>query len=127
MTSERERRDFRDVAMVFQDYALYPHMTLRGNISLSLRVRHMPKPEIEKRVRRAVDVRGIGALLQRYPHQLSSGQRQRVAIGRAIVRNPRVFLVRRAAIEPGCPDARRDQAPAPGHCHYDDLRHTRTD
>jgi multiple sugar transport system ATP-binding protein len=82
----------RDVAMVFQDYALYPHMTVRGNISLSLRARRMPKPEIEERVQRAAQMLGIVPLLGRYPRQLSGGQRQRVAIGRAIVRNPRVFL-----------------------------------
>jgi multiple sugar transport system ATP-binding protein len=82
----------RDVAMVFQDYALYPHMTVFGNISLSLRARRMAKTEIEERVRRVADMLGIIALLERYPRQLSGGQRQRVAIGRAIVRNPRVFL-----------------------------------
>jgi multiple sugar transport system ATP-binding protein len=82
----------RDVAMVFQDYALYPHMTVFGNISLSLRARGRPKAEIETRVRRVADLLGIINLLGRYPRQLSGGQRQRVAIGRAIVRNPRVFL-----------------------------------
>jgi len=82
----------RDVAMVFQDYALYPHMTVFGNISLSLRARGRPKAEIEARVRRVADLLGIVNLLGRYPRQLSGGQRQRVAIGRAIVRNPRVFL-----------------------------------
>ena len=82
----------RDVAMVFQDYALYPHMTVFGNISLSLRARKMPKREIEERVKRAAAMLGVGQLLDRYPRQLSGGQRQRVAIGRAIVRNPRVFL-----------------------------------
>src|SRR6185312_12495530 len=80
------------VAMVFQDYALYPHMTVHGNIALSLRARKMPKREIEDRVKRAVAMLGVGNLLDRYPRQLSGGQRQRVAIGRAIVRNPRVFL-----------------------------------
>jgi multiple sugar transport system ATP-binding protein len=82
----------RDVAMVFQDYALYPHMTVAGNISLSLRARSMPQPEIEARVKKAADMLAISPLLERYPRQLSGGQRQRVAIGRAIVRNPRVFL-----------------------------------
>src|SRR5215470_14160317 len=82
----------RDVAMVFQDYALYPHMTVFGNISLSLRARGTPKPEIETRVNRAAEMLGIRPLLNRYPRQLSGGQRQRVAIGRAIVRNPKVFL-----------------------------------
>src|SRR5271165_1440368 len=82
----------RDVAMVFQDYALYPHMTVFGNISLSLPARRMPKSEIEERVKRTAAMLGVGALLGRYPRQLSGGQRQRVAIGRAIVRNPRGFL-----------------------------------
>jgi len=82
----------RDVAMVFQDYALYPHMTVYGNISLSLRARKMPKAEIDERVKRATAMLGVDSLLDRYPRQLSGGQRQRVAIGRAIVRNPRVFL-----------------------------------
>jgi multiple sugar transport system ATP-binding protein len=82
----------RDVAMVFQDYALYPHMTAFGNIALSLRARRTPKREIEARVGRVAAMLGITALLDRYPSQLSGGQRQRVAIGRAIVRNPRVFL-----------------------------------
>ena len=82
----------RDVAMVFQDYALYPHMTVFGNISLSLRARRMPKQEIEERVRRVAGMLGVRPLLDRYPRQLSGGQRQRVAIGRAMVRNPRVFL-----------------------------------
>jgi multiple sugar transport system ATP-binding protein len=82
----------RDVAMVFQDYALYPHMTVAGNIALALRARRRPKVEIEARVRRAAEMLGIETLLDRYPRHLSGGQRQRVAIGRAIVRNPRVFL-----------------------------------
>ncbi len=91
VVNEMRPRD-RDVAMVFQDYALYPHMSVFGNISLSLRARKMAKPEIERRVTRAAEMLGIAPLLQRYPRQLSGGQRQRVAIGRAIVRNPRVFL-----------------------------------
>jgi multiple sugar transport system ATP-binding protein len=82
----------RDVAMVFQDYALYPHMSVYGNISLSLRARKMKKPEMDERVKRAAAMLGVAQLLDRYPRQLSGGQRQRVAIGRAIVRNPRVFL-----------------------------------
>ena len=82
----------RDVAMVFQDYALYPHMTVFGNISLSLRARRMPRREIEERVKRVAGMLGVRPLLDRYPRQLSGGQRQRVAIGRAMVRNPRVFL-----------------------------------
>jgi multiple sugar transport system ATP-binding protein len=82
----------RDVAMVFQDYALYPHMKVAENIGFGLRARKMPKAEIEARVGRAAAMLGITALLGRYPRQLSGGQRQRVAIGRAIVRNPKLFL-----------------------------------
>jgi multiple sugar transport system ATP-binding protein len=82
----------RDVAMVFQDYALYPHMTVARNIGFGLRARKFPKAEIESRVGRAAEMLGITALLARYPRQLSGGQRQRVAIGRAIVRNPQIFL-----------------------------------
>src|SRR5260370_4961871 len=91
LVNDMRPRD-RDVAMVFQDYALYPHMTVFGNISLSLRARRTPKQEIETRVKRAAEMLGIVPLLERYPRQLSGGQRQRVALGRAIVRNPRVFL-----------------------------------
>jgi multiple sugar transport system ATP-binding protein len=82
----------RDVAMVFQDYALYPHMTVFTNIGFGLTARKLPKPEVEKRVKVAAKMLGIERLLERYPRQLSGGQRQRVAIGRAIVRNPRIFL-----------------------------------
>jgi multiple sugar transport system ATP-binding protein len=82
----------RDVAMVFQDYALYPHMTVAKNIGFGLRARKFPPQEIESRVGRAARMLGIEALLGRYPRQLSGGQRQRVAIGRAIVRNPQIFL-----------------------------------
>ena len=82
----------RDIAMVFQNYALYPHMTVAQNMSFGLRLRKYPKGEIERRVAAAADILGIGELLERRPRQLSGGQRQRVAMGRAIVRNPRVFL-----------------------------------
>jgi multiple sugar transport system ATP-binding protein len=82
----------RDVAMVFQNYALYPYMTVYENIAFGLRVRKMPAAEIETRVRRAADMLDIGPYLERLPRQLSGGQRQRVAIGRAIVRNARLFL-----------------------------------
>jgi multiple sugar transport system ATP-binding protein len=82
----------RDVAMVFQDYALYPHMTVAQNIGFGLRARNFPKPEIETRVKRAAKMLNIDQLLDRLPRQLSGGQRQRVAIGRAIVRNPQIFL-----------------------------------
>src|SRR5882724_5330092 len=78
--------------MVFQNYALYPHMTVAANMAFSLRLRSAPRPEIESRVARAADILGLGPLLARYPRQLSGGQRQRVAMGRAIVRDPQVFL-----------------------------------
>ena len=82
----------RDVAMVFQSYALYPHMTVRENIEFGLKIRKMPKDEMERRVKSASDTLGIAPLLDRKPKQLSGGQRQRVAVARAIVRNPSVFL-----------------------------------
>ena len=82
----------RDIAMVFQNYALYPHMTVRDNMSFSLRLANAGKAMIDTRVGRAADILGLGQLLDRYPRQLSGGQRQRVAMGRAIVRNPQVFL-----------------------------------
>jgi multiple sugar transport system ATP-binding protein len=82
----------RDVAMVFQNYALYPHMTVAANMGFSLKLRGAPKSEINERVRNAADILGLAPLLDRYPRQLSGGQRQRVAMGRAIVRDPQVFL-----------------------------------
>jgi ABC-type sugar transport system ATPase subunit len=82
----------RDVAMVFQDYGLYPHMTVRENLSLGLRLRKIPRPEIERRVAWASGILGLEALLDRKPKALSGGQRQRVAMGRAMVREPKVFL-----------------------------------
>lgn len=82
----------RDIAMVFQSYALYPHMKVFDNMSLSLRLAGVAKPEIHARVERAAEILGLQPLLDRYPRQLSGGQRQRVAMGRAIVRDPKVFL-----------------------------------
>jgi len=82
----------RDIAMVFQSYALYPHMSVRENMGFALRLRKLPKKEIGQRVRRAAATLGLESLLDRTPRQLSGGQRQRVAIGRALVREPRVFL-----------------------------------
>ena len=82
----------RDVAMVFQNYALYPHMTVADNMAFSMKLRGAPKTEIDERVNRAAAILGLTKLLERYPRQLSGGQRQRVAIGRAIVRDPQVFL-----------------------------------
>ncbi len=83
----------RDIAMVFQSYALYPHMTCYDNMAFGLTLRKMQKSEIDQRVNEAADILGIGQLLERKPGQLSGGQRQRVAIGRAIVREPNVFLM----------------------------------
>jgi multiple sugar transport system ATP-binding protein len=82
----------RNIAMVFQNYALYPHMTARENISFSLMLRREPRPSIARRVDHAAGILGLGQLLDRLPGQLSGGQRQRVAMGRAIVRNSEVFL-----------------------------------
>ncbi len=82
----------RDIAMVFQNYALYPHMTIAENMGFSLRLAKRPKPEIAERVADAARILGLADYLDRYPKQLSGGQRQRVAMGRAIVRNPKVFL-----------------------------------
>jgi len=82
----------RDVAMVFQNYALYPHMTVAANMAFSMKLRGAPKDEIEKRVSSAAAILGLEPYLERYPRQLSGGQRQRVAMGRAIVRDPQVFL-----------------------------------
>ena len=82
----------RDIAMVFQNYALYPHKTVRGNISFSLRMKGLSKNDIEDRVQKAAEILGLLPYLDRYPRALSGGQRQRVAMGRAIVRDPQVFL-----------------------------------
>ncbi len=82
----------RDVAMVFQNYALYPHMTVYDNMAFSLKLRRAPKALLDERVQQAADILNLGEFLERYPRQLSGGQRQRVAMGRAIVRDPQVFL-----------------------------------
>ena len=83
----------RNIAMVFQSYALYPHMTVYGNLAFSLKNFNVPKKEIDRRVREAAEILELGSLLQRKPKQLSGGQRQRVALGRAIVREPAAFLM----------------------------------
>ncbi len=83
----------RDIAMVFQNYALYPHMTVYDNMAFGLKIRKMPKDEIKRRVEEAARILGIEQYLDRKPKALSGGQRQRVALGRAIVRNPKVFLL----------------------------------
>jgi multiple sugar transport system ATP-binding protein len=83
----------RDIAMVFQSYALYPHMTVYDNMAFGLKLRRVPRPEIDRRVKEAGEVLGLTDMLKRQPRQLSGGQRQRVALGRAIVREPQVFLL----------------------------------
>jgi multiple sugar transport system ATP-binding protein len=83
----------RDIAMVFQSYALYPHMSVYDNMAFPLQMKRMPRAEIEKRVRQASGILGLDAFLKRKPRALSGGQRQRVALGRAIVRHPQVFLL----------------------------------
>ncbi len=83
----------RDIAMVFQSYALYPHMSVYDNMAFGLKLRNYPKKQIEERVQNAAEILGITSLLERKPRQLSGGQRQRVALGRAIVRDPQVFLL----------------------------------
>ena len=82
----------RDVAMVFQNYALYPHMSVRGNLEFPLKIARVTRPEIERRLRATAEMLGLGELLERKPSTLSGGQMQRVALGRALIREPRVFL-----------------------------------
>ena len=82
----------RDIAMVFQNYALYPHMSVFDNMAYGLKIRGLPKSDIQARVEQAAGILELGKLLDRKPRQLSGGQRQRVAMGRAIVREPAVFL-----------------------------------
>jgi multiple sugar transport system ATP-binding protein len=91
VVNEVHPRD-RDIAMVFQNYALYPHMTVRQNMSFALKVRRVPRAEVRRRVDQAAAVLGIEGLMDRRPRELSGGQRQRVAVGRAIVREPKAFL-----------------------------------
>ncbi|MEY8000759.1 ABC transporter ATP-binding protein [Clostridium sp. Mt-5] len=83
----------RDIAMVFQNYALYPHMTVYDNMAFGLKMRRLSRPKIDEKVKNAAEILGISDLLNRKPKELSGGQRQRVAMGRAIVRNPKVFLM----------------------------------
>ena len=96
----------RDIAMVFQSYALYPHLSVFDNMAFGLKLRKVPKDEIKRRVDKAAETLGIGDMLNRKPRQLSGGQRQRVAVGRAIVREPKVFLFDEPSIQPGCQAAR---------------------
>ena len=100
----------RDVAMVFQSYALYPHMTAYDNMAFALKLRGMSKADIDARVKEAAGILGIGELLGRRPKDMSGGQRQRVAVGRAIVRHPARVPVRRAALESRCEAPRADAA-----------------
>jgi len=121
----------RDIAMVFQNYALYPHMDVYNNMAFGLKLRKFPRAEIDRRVKEAARMLGIENLLDRKPKALSGGQRQRVAVGRAIVREPKVFLIGRAALQPGRQAARADesgalQAPCPPADHGD-LRDPRPD
>jgi len=114
----------RDIAMVFQNYALYPHMTVADNMSFSMRLRGAPKQEIETRVKRAAEILGLTALLERFPRQLSGGQRQRVAMGRHRAR-PAGVPVRRALVESrrqaAGADAHRDQGAASAAQDHDRL------
>ena len=91
-SNDRTPKD-RDIAMVFQSYALYPHMTVYNNMAFGLKIRHLPRAEIDRRVREAAKILQISEYLDRKPKALSGGQRQRVALGRAIVRNAKVFLM----------------------------------
>ena len=120
----------RDIAMVFQSYALYPHMTVYDNLAFGLRNQKVPKKEIDSRVRRAANILDLDALIKRKPKQLSGGQRQRVALGRAIVREPAGVSDGRATVEPGCAapraDPRRDPEAAAGARDDDHLRHARS-
>ncbi len=119
----------RDIAMVFQNYALYPHMTVAENIGFALKLKRTPKAEIEERVNEAARMLELEEWLHRKPGQLSGGQRQRVAMGRAIVRRPAVFLMDEPLVEPRRQAARADagrrgEAAAQPRRH-DDVRHAR--
>jgi multiple sugar transport system ATP-binding protein len=119
----------RKLAMVFQSYALYPHMSVRKNIGFPLKMAGLERAAIDRKVEDAARILNLTAYLERRPGQLSGGQRQRVAIGRAIVREPSAFLFRRAAVEPrrGAPGqhAARDLGAAPEAQDHDGLRHPR--
>src|SRR3982751_1303323 len=119
----------RDVAMVFQSYALYPHMTVRANMGFGLRMRGAPPDRIAARVAEVAQALGLEQVLDRKPGQLSGGQRQRVALGRAIAREPQVFLLRAPALQPQHQSRgrapRRAGPPAPAPPGHHRLRHPR--
>ena len=121
----------RDIAMVFQNYALYPHMTVADNMGFSLKLRGASADEISKGVKRAAEILALTPLLDRYPRQLSGGQRQRVAMGRAIVRDPAGVPVRRAVVQPrrqaAGGDAHRNQGTASAAEDHHGLCHPRPD
>ena len=119
----------RDVAMVFQDYALYPQMTVRRNLAFGLETRKVPKAEVQRLVTEAAGRLGLDELLDRKPRQLSGGQRQRVALGRALVRNPQVFLMDEPLSNLDAKlrvrHARRDQGAAARDRRHHRVRHPR--
>ncbi len=121
----------RDIAMVFQNYALYPHMTVADNMGFSLKLRGAKPEEIKSGVKRAAEILDLTPLLDRYPRQLSGGQRQRVAMGRAIVRDPQVFLFDEPLVQPrrqaAGGDAHRNQGTASAAEDHHGLRHPRPD
>ena len=121
----------RDIAMVFQNYALYPHMTVRENMGFALKLAKVNKAEIDRKVDEAAEILELGAHLDRKPANLSGGQRQRVAMGRAIVRDPQGVPDGRAAVQPRREAARADAHPGradPAAARHDDaLRHARPD
>ena len=121
----------RDIAMVFQNYALYPHMTVRENMGFALKLAKVSKSEIDEKVKRAAEILELQDHLDRKPAKLSGGQRQRVAMGRAIVRDPKAFLMDEPLSQPRREAARADAHaggadPAPAR-HDDALRHPRSD
>ena len=127
--NELEPRE-RDVAMVFQSYALYPHLDVRENMSFSLRLRKRPPADIERQVEATATTLDLQSLLARLPRALSGGQRQRVAMGRAIVRHPQLFLfdepLSKSRCEASRRDAHRDSRAAPAAARDVDLRDTRS-
>ena len=127
----RGRPKERDIAMVFQNYALYPHMTVAQNMGFALKLKGESRSAIDARVKEAAAILALEPYLDRLPKQLSGGQRQRVAMGRAHRAQPASVPVRRATFQPrrqaARADARRDQGPAPAPRHHHGLRHPRPD